>query len=79
MDGFEVLERIRSDDSAAARSLVTVALTAYASNEYRARSLAAGFDIHFAKPFNTETLANAVADALERAGGVVSDGTAQTS
>jgi len=65
MDGFQVLERILDLERRFARVPVAVALTAYASNDYRARSLASGFQIHMAKPYNTRDLATALADAFQ--------------
>ncbi len=68
VDGFQVLDRIADLEHHAGHSPIAVALTAYASNEYRHRSLAAGFHIHLAKPYNTCDLVGALADAMERYG-----------
>jgi CheY-like chemotaxis protein len=43
-----------------------LALTAYASNEHRARCLSAGFQDHIAKPIDPTTLVRAVAAAMAR-------------
>jgi CheY-like chemotaxis protein len=66
MDGFEVLSRIRRMDAAAERSTAVLALTAYASDEYRARCLRAGFQSRIVKPYDTGDLVRAVAAASER-------------
>ncbi len=67
MDGFALLEGIRRADAAAARTTPVLALTAYASDDYRRRCQRAGFQGHIAKPFNTVDLVRHVADALARA------------
>jgi PAS domain S-box-containing protein len=54
MDGYEVARRLRGDP--ATREIRLVALTGYATPEHRARSLAAGFDHHLAKPVSMEVL-----------------------
>jgi signal transduction histidine kinase len=64
MDGFEVLSRIRQLD-AAGKVVPAIAVTAYASDEYRQRSARAGFQGHMAKPYNTSELIRAVAAAVE--------------
>jgi CheY-like chemotaxis protein len=67
MDGFELLRRIRAIDRETGRSTPVLAVSAYASDEYRLRSLAAGFQGHVAKPFNAFDLVQVVADVLSRA------------
>jgi signal transduction histidine kinase/ActR/RegA family two-component response regulator len=66
MDGFQVLDRIAEIDHQRGRGPIAVALTAYASNEYRHRSLAAGFHAHLAKPYRTRDLVAALTDAVEK-------------
>jgi CheY-like chemotaxis protein len=66
MDGFELLRRIRSMDDPATRRLPVLAVSAYASEDYRMRSLRAGFQGHVAKPFNPFDLVQTVADVLTR-------------
>ena len=57
IDGFELLRRIRN--TPAGRTIPAIAVTAHASAEHRARSRAAGFDEHIAKPYrNAELLQN---------------------
>ncbi len=67
MDGFELLRRLRELDAASGESTPVIAVSAYTSAEYRARSLDAGFQNHVAKPFNAFDLVQAVADALMQA------------
>ncbi|HKT80787.1 MAG TPA: ATP-binding protein [Vicinamibacterales bacterium] len=65
MDGFEVLARIRAYESKRGRRPAAVAVTAYASQDHRARSLAAGFDAHLAKPYDTDDLIAAIKTAIQ--------------
>jgi signal transduction histidine kinase/CheY-like chemotaxis protein len=66
MDGFAVLGWIRDHDRADGRTTPVLAVTAYASADYRERCLRAGFQGHLAKPFATPDLIQAAADALVR-------------
>jgi signal transduction histidine kinase/CheY-like chemotaxis protein len=67
MDGFAVLGWIRDHDRTEGRTTPVLAVTAYASAEYRERCLRAGFQGHLAKPFTTLDLVQAAADARARA------------
>jgi PAS domain S-box-containing protein len=58
LDGYEVARTLRRD--AALRSMRLVALSGYAQPEDRERALAAGFDVHLAKPADLDTLAKAL-------------------
>jgi signal transduction histidine kinase len=53
-DGFDLLRAIRSD--AHAKEVPVIALTAYASDEDRARILGAGFAAHVSKPLDQTVL-----------------------
>jgi signal transduction histidine kinase/ActR/RegA family two-component response regulator len=64
MDGFEVLRRIRAMDAAAGTRTFTIALTAYASQEYVQRTRDAGFNAHIAKPFDPVVLLTQIAAAV---------------
>jgi PAS domain S-box-containing protein len=67
-DGFALVAQVRERERADARPpMVAIALTAYASLHDRSQALAAGFDLHVAKPVDPDTLTHAVAGALERA------------
>jgi signal transduction histidine kinase/ActR/RegA family two-component response regulator len=63
MDGFQVLHHIRSLDTASGRSTAAVALTAYASDQFRDRCLSAGFHGHVGKPCDSGELLRAVTAA----------------
>ncbi len=60
-----------------------VALTAYTSDDYRERCLAAGFDAHIGKPYTINELTNALIAALAQVqsrttvNGTAGPGTAQ--
>jgi CheY-like chemotaxis protein len=64
IDGFEVLRRIRALDARAGRVTPALAVTAYASEDYRARCTREGFTGHLAKPYNIVDVVRAVAAAI---------------
>jgi CheY-like chemotaxis protein len=61
MDGFEVLARVRAVDAGAGRTTSAIAVTAYASEEDRARCVGAGFVRHLAKPYSIADVVSTVA------------------
>jgi CheY-like chemotaxis protein len=60
MDGFELIQQLRTSDAAAARDIPAAALTAYARSEDRAKALKSGFEMHLAKPIDPAELIAAV-------------------
>lgn len=54
MDGYQVATALRADE--AFRSVTIVALTAWGDPASRAKSKAAGFDLHITKPANFHNL-----------------------
>jgi PAS domain S-box-containing protein len=62
MDGYELMSRVAEMQAARGRHLPSVALTAYAREEDRQRSLAAGYRIHLAKPVEPSDLIRAIAE-----------------
>jgi len=63
-DGYELIRQVRAL-SASVAGLPAAAVTAFAGTEERERALAAGFQMHLAKPLLPETLVNAVARLAE--------------
>jgi two-component system chemotaxis response regulator CheY len=61
MDGFELVERMRTDDRL--RDVPVIALSGYSSPEHEARALAAGTDLVLQKPCLPDELARSVAAA----------------
>jgi PAS domain S-box-containing protein len=66
-DGFSVIREVRSWPAAEGGRLPAVALTAYARPEDRDRTLAAGFDLHLAKPVEPSDFVRAVGHLAGRA------------
>ncbi|WP_395816422.1 ATP-binding protein [Archangium minus] len=62
-DGYSLIRRIRAQENKDQR-LPAVALTAFARSEDRQRALAAGFDVHVAKPLNASRLLSVVASLV---------------
>ena len=56
MDGYELMRRVRALPVEAGSTARAIALTAYAGVSDQRRALAAGFDLHVAKPFTPEQL-----------------------
>ncbi|HJQ70671.1 MAG TPA: PAS domain S-box protein [Blastocatellia bacterium] len=65
-DGYTFIRQVRSLDSPSARATPAVALTAYARVEDRMRALAAGFQMHVAKPVEPAELAVVIASVADR-------------
>ena len=60
-DGYELIRHVRAS---AGGALLAVALTAYARDEDRHRTLEAGFDRYLSKPVNPAELVRVVAALL---------------
>lgn len=67
-DGYSLIRRIRTLDPDAGGTLPAIALTAYARAEDRVRAIAAGFQMHVAKPVEPVELITMVAGAAGRIG-----------
>jgi CheY-like chemotaxis protein len=65
-DGHSMLRRIRQGADPHARTIPALAVSAYAREEDRIRSLSAGFQMHMAKPFEPVELTTAVSRLLHR-------------
>ncbi len=66
-DGYALIRRIRDRAPEDGGRIPAAAVTAYTGREERARSLAAGFDAHVAKPIDPDGLLAVVADLARRA------------
>jgi signal transduction histidine kinase/DNA-binding response OmpR family regulator len=65
-DGYTLIQKLRKQKLKLAREIPAVALTAYATDDDRARALSAGFQVHVAKPIEPETLVRSIAGAAGR-------------
>jgi PAS domain S-box-containing protein len=61
LDGYEFMRRVRALEDPQIRGLPAIAVTAYARDDDRQRSLSAGFQQHVAKPYSFPELATAIA------------------
>jgi signal transduction histidine kinase/CheY-like chemotaxis protein len=66
MDGYQLIRRIRELPKGNGREIPAVAVTAYAGEMDRTNALDAGYDVHIAKPFSSETLTAAVTKLLDK-------------
>jgi CheY-like chemotaxis protein len=66
-DGYALLRRLRTSAPARFASIPAIAVSAYAREEDRIRSLSAGFQLHIAKPFEPVELLAAVDRMVRRA------------
>jgi CheY-like chemotaxis protein/nitrogen-specific signal transduction histidine kinase len=67
-DGYALVEALRELERARGRRAIpAIALTAYAGRDDRERLLAAGFQVHVAKPIDPDVLVDTVARALTSA------------
>ncbi len=64
-DGYTLLEQVRRRPAADGGSVPAIALTAYAGVEHSRRATRAGFQVHFAKPFESEELIEVIARLAE--------------
>ncbi len=64
MNGYEVAQRLR--DSTASKSLVLIALSGFAQDDDRLRSMRTGFDAHLGKPVEPATLQALLARLTKR-------------
>jgi CheY-like chemotaxis protein/anti-sigma regulatory factor (Ser/Thr protein kinase) len=65
-DGYSLMRRVRGFSQRECREIAAVALTAYAGQEDRLKALAAGFQIHVAKPVEPDDLLAVVAGLAGR-------------
>jgi CheY-like chemotaxis protein len=65
-DGYVLIKKLRQQESKRVRGIPAIALTAYATPDDRTQALAAGFQMHLAKPVEPETLVTSIATAAGR-------------
>ncbi len=65
-DGYSLIQKVRSLSAASGGLIPAAALTAYARDEDRERALAAGFQMHVAKPIGARELIDTVAGLAGR-------------
>lgn len=65
-DGYTLIQKLRKQRLKLAREIPAVALTAYATDDDRARALSAGFQVHVSKPIEPEILVKSIAAAAGR-------------
>jgi len=66
IDGFQFIDRVRRHRKGRVRAVPAAALTAYARSEDRMKALAAGFQIHLAKPIDPAELVTTIASLAKR-------------
>ncbi|WP_290439406.1 PAS domain-containing protein [Leptolyngbya sp. 'hensonii'] len=66
MDGYMLLQRVRSWPTESGGQIPAIALTAYAGEANRKKALAAGFQLHLAKPINPDELVRAISEVMQR-------------
>lgn len=65
-DGYQFIQEVRGLSPSPLSKIPAIALSAYARPEDRKRSLAAGFQVHIAKPYSVAGLLDAVQEVLSR-------------
>ncbi|UBF23819.1 response regulator [Kovacikia minuta CCNUW1] len=66
MDGYTLVQEVRTKASERSRTIPAIALTAYAGEIDQQQALAAGFQQHITKPVEPETLMRAIWTLVER-------------
>jgi signal transduction histidine kinase/DNA-binding response OmpR family regulator len=65
-DGYDLIKKLRKLRLKRAKEIPAVALTAYATDDDRQRTLSAGFQMHVTKPIEPEALVRSIAGAAGR-------------
>jgi CheY-like chemotaxis protein len=68
-DGYDLIRHLRQLPPARGGKVPAIAMTAYAREEDRARALAAGFQVHVAKPIEPADILSAAARLVESPNG----------
>ena len=66
MDGYEATRAIRACGKADATRIPIIAMTAYAFDDDRLKSEAAGMNLHLPKPMSSKELLDAIASLIDR-------------
>lgn len=66
MDGHDLIREVRGPLGLDAVHLPAIALSGYAAEEDRQRSLASGFQLHLQKPLDISTLASTIKELLDQ-------------
>lgn len=66
VDGYGLIQKVRSLENGVLPNIPAVAITAYAKEEDRERALSAGYQIYLAKPVELTELISVVARAANR-------------
>jgi CheY-like chemotaxis protein len=65
-DGYALIHRVRQLDAESGGAVAAIALTANARAEDRSQALAAGFQMHMAKPIDPGELTRTIAEIMEK-------------
>ena len=71
-DGYEFIRQVRALPAAQGGRTPAIALTAFARSEDRTRAMIAGYQVHVAKPIESQELIVTVASLAGRMGAAVS-------
>ncbi|NES95663.1 MAG: response regulator [Desertifilum sp. SIO1I2] len=64
INGYQLIQRIRSRSPQQGGTLPAIALTAYAGESDRQSAIAAGFQLHLPKPLEVDRLIEAISNLL---------------
>jgi CheY-like chemotaxis protein len=67
-DGYSLIRKVRTLPKEQGGDIPAVALTAYAREEDRMRSLSQGFQMHLSKPVEPDKLATMIASLVKKTG-----------
>jgi CheY-like chemotaxis protein len=69
-DGFDLIRQVRARGVEQGGEIPAAAVSAYVGEENRRQALAAGFQLHVAKPIDPEELVSVIQSLAGRASGV---------
>jgi CheY-like chemotaxis protein len=65
-DGLSFVKRVRASNNKRISEIPAIALSAFATSEFKANALECGFQRYVAKPFDPETLTTAILEQLDQ-------------